>query len=110
MNNSEPNTPMSGMSNERPKSSWGPAVGLIIILILIIAGSFYFFKSGSQPANEPQEPSVADIEDDLMKLEEQGESDELESVEKDLQDTDLTSLDQEMGQVEQEVSQLDSEL
>jgi hypothetical protein len=110
MNNLESNTALPNLSSDNPKSSRGPTVGLVIILILIIAGSFYFFKD-EQPASkvtEP-EPSVRDIEDDLIKLEEQSESDELEAVEKDLEGTDLSNLDQEMGQIEKGIFQLETE-
>lgn len=109
MDNLEQQTPMT--PDQKPKSSWGPAIGLIIILVLIIAGSFYFFKESdrfSYPGSE--DPSINDIESDLLELQTQGQSDELQDIEEDLEDTDLSDLDAELELIEQELSELEENI
>lgn len=111
------NNPNSGSSNPSmpPKSSseqksWGPAIGLVVILLIIIAGSFYFFKGGT-PRSEVtptpgEEPSIEDIEGELMMLKEQGETDETADIEADIEATDVSGMDAELDLAEQEASQL----
>lgn len=83
------------MATPKETKSWGPMIGLIVILALIIVGSVYFFLSEDKLSTSG-EPSVADIENDLEKLRSQSESDELADIEADLRATNLSDLDAEL--------------
>jgi len=99
-------TPPQGSSEQK---SWGPAIGLVVILLIIIAGSFYFFRGGTprgEVTTQDGEPSIADIEDDLIMLREQGESDEVADIEVDLEATDISEMDTEVNLAEEEAAQL----
>lgn len=99
-------TPSQGQSEQK---SWGPAIGLVVILLIIIAGSFYFFRGGTPKGDAPNqeaEPSITDIEDELQSLREQSESDEVADIKADLDDTDVSGLDEELNLAEDEVAQL----
>jgi hypothetical protein len=101
------NTPLS--PQDRPKQSLGPTIGLIIILIIIVAGSFYFFGRNER-FNLPETsdaPSIADIEDELLELQIQSDSDELEEIDRDLEATNLENLDAELELMEEELNQLE---
>lgn len=84
-----PNQPIN---NE--KKSIGPLVAVIIILTLIIIGGLYFLKLRSSQNNfAPKDPvPVTDqITNSLMR---QGNSDDLDSIERDLNNSNFENLDQ----------------
>lgn len=80
--------PMSGI--EPQKKSSGPLIAVIIILALIVIGGLYFLKERMSRDTyiAPQEDSVT------AGLQAQSDSDDLNSIEADLNATDLDNLDQ----------------
>ncbi len=42
---------------EKPSQSWGAVIGIVIIVVLLIAGGLYFFMSG-QAQRGTQAPAV----------------------------------------------------
>lgn len=95
-------TQMPMSEPKKSKTAWGPLIGLIIILILIIAGSFYFFRS-EQQANNPENTSADNIENELMELQTQSQSDEVSDIEADLEATNLDNIDAEISMIEDEI-------
>ena len=99
----EPTT-TNPVGSEKPvekKTSWGPFIGLIIILALIIVGSLYFLSQDKVSA--PTTESNSDIEDDLQGLRAQGSSDELADIEADLEATNFDNIDAELNLAEEEL-------
>jgi uncharacterized protein HemX len=92
---------MPPVQNDMDKKSAGPLVAVIIILALIIVGGLYFLKQrSSQQVYVPapvQAPATDSITDSLNK---QGSSDNLNSIEADLNATDVSNLDQGAAAVE----------
>lgn len=82
---------MPPMSATPEKKSMGPLIAVIIILALIIIGGLYFLKTrSSQPVYTPT-PASDNITESLNT---QSSSDSLNSIEADLNATDLNNLDQ----------------
>jgi len=81
------------------KSSWGPVIGLVIILALIIIGGLYFLM---QDQNVPENPEANNSEQDLNDLRSQSSSDSLAEIEADLESTNLDNLDAELDLIESE--------
>ena len=80
-------------SEPEKKSSMGPLVAVIIILALIIVGGLYFLKQrSSQPIYTP--PATTNGDAVTASLNTQSSSDDLNSIEKDLNATDVNNLDQ----------------
>jgi len=78
--------------NAPKQKAWGPTIGLIIILLLIIVGSLYFFKNEKSAVAPGGDNETA--------------SNDLESIEADLNSTDSGSIDMEIDNAEQEINQL----
>ena len=74
MDNNEQN-----MMSPQKNSTWGPAIGLIIILLLIVAGSLYFFKT------TPETENVAPLEEQTNEMEAELDNTEMENLDKELQ-------------------------
>jgi hypothetical protein len=82
---------MPPMQGDMNKKSVGPLIAVIIILALIIIGGLYFLKErSSQPIYAPTTTTSDAMTDSLNK---QGSSDELGSIEADLNATDVDNLD-----------------
>jgi hypothetical protein len=80
------------------KKSMGPLIAVIIILALIIVGGLYFLKErSSQKIYVPPAQTTDGITDSLNK---QDTSDDLNSIEADLNATDINNLDQGAAAVE----------
>lgn len=82
---------MPSMPNQAEKKSVGPLVAVIIILALIIVGGLYFLKARSSQnvyAPSPEKDAVTES------LKQQSNSDDLTSIEVDLNATNLDNLDQ----------------
>ena len=91
---------MPPMQSDINKKSTGPLIAVIIILALIIVGGLYFLKErSSQPVYVPttESDSITDS------LNQQSTSDDLNSIEADLNATDLSNLDQGAAAVEAEL-------
>ena len=91
--------------------SRGAMIGSIIIIIVLILGGLYVWtKRETLPAPMPSEgmESAEDImnlpDNDLTALTSQSNSDELSSIEKDLNETGLQNLEVELGAIEQELN------
>jgi hypothetical protein len=87
--------PPMQMQTEPQKKSVGPLVAVIVILALIIVGGLYFLKERS--TQEVYTPPVEQIEQTdtiTQSLNQQNTSDELDSIETDLNATDIDNLDQ----------------
>lgn len=91
---------MPPMMAQPEKKSAGPLIAVIIILALIVVGGLYFLKArSSQNLYVP-----ADTTDNVTEsLKQQGASDTLESIEADLNATDVNSLDQGAAAIEAEL-------
>lgn len=85
------------MMPEPQKKSMGPMIGLLIILIVIILGGLYFWN---QTADMPYENTSTD---ELGVIQQQGTSDEVSSIETDLQATVIDSIDTELGNIDAEL-------
>jgi hypothetical protein len=91
---------MPPMPNRMEKKSVGPLIAVITILVLIIVGGLYFLKErSSQPAYVPTEQGDAITES----LNQQDSSDDLNSIEADLNATNLDNLDQGAAVIETEL-------
>jgi hypothetical protein len=81
------------------KKSKGPLVAVIIILALIIIGGLYFLKQrASMPVYVPQ--TTDSITESLNT---QSSSDELSSIETDLNSTDIENIDQGAAAIDAEL-------
>ena len=82
-------TPQTG------SKKYGPVMGIIIIVALLIAGGLYLasmeFTERSEPDPETEE------------LKQQGSSDDLESIESDLNATNFNSIDEGTAEFEAEL-------
>ena len=92
---------MPPISDQAEKKSAGPLIAVIIILALIIIGGLYFLKTrSSQNIYVPTVPVVDTVTESLNT---QGNSDDLDSIEADLNATDLDNLDQGAAAIEAEL-------
>lgn len=94
---------MPPMQSEPEKKSIGPLVAVVIILAIIIIGGLYFLKE--RASQEIYSPTPTTEEDDSIvnTLNEQDSSDELDSIEADLNATDLDNLDEGAAVIETEL-------
>lgn len=83
---------MPGIQAQPEKKSVGPLVAVIIILALIIIGGLYFLKERS--AQNDYVPQVENEDNLTASLQQQGTSDDLNSIEADLNATNIENLDQ----------------
>lgn len=91
---------MPPIQNDPEKKSAGPLVAVIIILFLIIIGGLYFLKTrSSQNTYAPVETG----DSVTTSLNQQSSSDELDSIEADLNATNLDNLDQGAAAIEAEL-------
>lgn len=86
-------------SQPENKSPMGALIAVVIILALIIVGGLYFLKerSSQQPYMPPTEQQGDSVTESLNT---QGSSDDLSSIEADLNSTDLNNLDQGAAAIE----------
>jgi len=73
---------------------------LTIAAILVIAMGYMALKTFRKPAPQP----AITLEQQLQKLETQSNSDSIDSIEKDLQDTELNNLDKELEDIDSELN------
>lgn len=83
---------MPPLQAESEKKSVGPLVAVIIILALIIVGGLYFLKQRSSQNLYVPPAETGDAV--TASLKQQGTSDDLNSIEADLNATNLDNLDQ----------------
>lgn len=92
---------MPPMVGQTEKKSMGPLIAVIIILALIVIGGLYFLKERS--SQKTYVPIVEQSDGIVESLNQQGSSDELNSIEADLNATNLDNLDQGATAVESEL-------
>lgn len=91
---------MPPMQPSNEQKSVGPLIAVIVILALIIIGGLYFLKTRSAekvyPIQQPATQSQTQVETDNVtsSLKQQNKTDDLKSIEADLNATDLNNLDQ----------------
>jgi len=91
---------MPPIQSQPEKRSLGPLIAVIVILALIIIGGLYFLKQrASQQTYVPVTPTDSITES----LNQQNSSDELDSIESDLNNTNLDNLDQGAAAIEAEL-------
>lgn len=92
---------MPNIGEQKEKRSLGPLIAVIIILALIVVGGLYFLKErSSQNLYIPE----TQVEDSVVEsLNQQGTSDNLDSIEADLKATDLENFDQGASVIETEL-------
>lgn len=90
---------MPPMPATTPKKSSGPLIAVIIILVLIVIGGMYFL--GQRMNKDYGVPSQTDQITDA--LNQQGATDDLNSIEADLNATNIDSLDQGAAVIEAEL-------
>jgi len=91
---------MPPMPSDNNKKSAGPLIAVIVILALIIVGGLYFLKERSSQEVYPIAPASDSVTDALKN---QSSSDELDSIETDLNATNLDNLDQGAAAIEAEL-------
>ena len=83
------------------KSSIGSLIAVIVILVLIVVGGLYFLN---QRASQPSYIPPAEQGDAITEsLNQQSNSDDLNSIEADLNATDINNIDQGASAVEAEL-------
>ncbi|MFM2357589.1 MAG: hypothetical protein RJA61_326 [Candidatus Parcubacteria bacterium] len=100
MDTNQPQQPVFGGNPIPPtKKSVGPMVGLVIVVILIILGGIYFWKEMEYKKEQAQYGQ----NDEMYIIESQSDSDEVSSIEADLQATAIDSIDTELGSIDTEL-------
>jgi len=92
---------MPPMGGEAPKKSIGPLIAVIIILALIIIGSLYFLK---ERASKNSYVPMTEQEDNITaSLKQQSATDDLNSIEADLNAENFNNLDQGAAAIQAEL-------
>ena len=89
---------MPPIQDQNDKKSVGPLIAVILILGLIIIGGLYFLKTRS--SQNVYIPPVENVDTVTESLNQQDLSDDLDSIENDLNNTDLDNLDQGAAAIE----------
>jgi hypothetical protein len=91
---------MPPMQSQPDKKSMGPLIAVIVILALIIVGGLYFLKQRTSQNRyiPPAETTATDTVTDSLNT--QSNSNDLNSIESDLKNTNLDNLDQGANAVE----------
>jgi len=88
------------------EKSYGPLVGIIVIVIILILAGFYFW--GGSLADRAEEAPLQDNTEEVSKTTEVGaplsESDEIGDLEAELNGTDLDNLDAELEDIDAELN------
>ncbi|MCK5096102.1 MAG: hypothetical protein KAR24_01975 [Candidatus Pacebacteria bacterium] len=123
MNENEMNQPSIDNENmhpqeERPEEtppqremSMGAVLGSIVVVIILLVAAFYLWGNRADapdtlPIDEPTttaEEVLGETDPQTESLKEQSSSDELDSIEADLEDTDLDDLIQELETIDDEL-------
>lgn len=86
------------------KKPVGPLIAVIIILVLIIVGGLYFLKErSSQNTQIPVPENSADTITETLK--QQSTSDNLNSIEQDLNNTNVDNIDQGSSAIQSQLQQ-----
>ena len=80
---------------------------LIVLVVIIVVGMIWAIDKGlllPQLSPSPTATPSTAIDESTAALEEQGSSDEIEAIEADLENTDLSNIDQELTDIENELA------
>jgi flagellar basal body-associated protein FliL len=91
-------TPVDGS-----EKSIGPAIGIIIIIAVIVIGGLYFWGqrvSKQKAVPTPENNSTTTIDQNIQNLQKQSSADDINSIEADLNATNLNQLGSEMNGIE----------
>lgn len=94
----------TSQSPEEEKSI-GSLIGIIIIIAIIVIGGLYFWGKQINDAQTPEE-IMNQPDPQAQSLREQGSSDDIQSIENDLEATQLNNLDAELEDIEQELANM----
>lgn len=92
---------MDMQTNEPQMSSQGPVIGIIVVIVVLIAGAFYFFGRVAQAPDAMTEPTDVMLED----LPTTSTSDEASAIESDLNAEDFSDIDAELEALDAEFAQ-----
>ncbi|MBI2046006.1 MAG: hypothetical protein HYT28_01115 [Parcubacteria group bacterium] len=96
-------------SAAEPEKPIGPAIGAIIIVLVLIIGAFYFWGSKLEKTlpvdeNATAEEVLAVPDTSLQSIQTQGNSDEIDAIEQDVNATDLQNLNSELNNIDAELA------
>lgn len=86
----------------------GPTVGIVLVVLLLILGALYFFWYDRQSVsnNTPSAEEIKNADDPVITgLESQSDSDDVSSIEQDLNATSFTDLDADASTIDSELAQ-----
>ena len=95
----------SSVGLESKEHSLGQISGIVIIVAILILGGLYFWEKqyfGGDTANTEQTPQeiTEGVDPVADNLKQQGTSDDLNSIEKDLGTTDLSNIDEDLSNID----------
>lgn len=96
-------------NSPKESSKAGPTIGIIIIIIVLLAGALYFLSQTAEKNKLQQATSESILEQGAVEIENlkiQSNSDTIDSIEQDLADTNLNNLDKESAAIGAEVNNL----
>ncbi len=83
-----------GTPTPEEKTPVGAIVGIVVIVLVLAVGAFYFFQQVPLPADdEILTPAETQADSSISNLSTQGTSTNIEDIKKDLDKTDLTGID-----------------
>lgn len=102
-NNNEVSENTEQMQPVSKKLSFGPVLGIILIIILLVLGGFYLWGQKLNTGGVMTAEEILQQEDPLLvDIESQSTSDEISNIEDDLGAIDLEALDSELENIDQE--------
>lgn len=101
MDTNQPQQPGFGENQIPPvKKSVGPMVGLVIVIILIVLGGIYFWKEMEYKKNDV---GYDQNTDEMYAIQNQNDSDEINTIEADLEATNIDTIDSEINSIDTEL-------
>ncbi|TAL48910.1 hypothetical protein EPN83_02760 [Patescibacteria group bacterium] len=80
----------------------GPAIGVVVILLVIVLGGLYFWGQRVERGKIQERASEQGAQTDIQALQTQGTSDDVTSIESDLTATSLEGVGSELNAIESE--------
>ena len=105
-----PNLMNQNFQGGAPKSSMGPIIGSIVVILAIVLGGLYLYgqQLGKKATTAEESTSTTDevsaADQATLSLEGQGSTDSTAEIENDLNATELNNLDAEMQNVDQDLT------
>lgn len=91
---------MEPTTNMQPvEGSNGPVIGIIVVIVVLIVGAFYFFTRINEIQDVPQELPLTDEE---MAMTQTSDSDDVDAIEGDLEAENFDDVDAEMEALDAE--------